>query len=66
MSIIGGRPTLLGGYGGDYCCKEYYTTAETFDIHSGHWWTLHTRNLTMGRKSLTVVPVPASMFPGCS
>ena len=66
MTIIGGRPTMVSGYGGDYCCKEYYTTAESYDHNSGHWWTLHGRNLTQGRKSLTVIPVPSTMFPGCS
>ena len=21
MTVLGGRPTILGGYGGPYCCK---------------------------------------------
>ena len=43
MLVLGGRPTILGGYGGDYCCKEYYTTAESYDSNSGNWWLLHAR-----------------------
>ena len=44
MTILGGRPTVLSGYGGDYCCKEYYTTAESYDQNSGQWWILHSRS----------------------
>ena len=43
MTLLGGRPTVISGYGGDYCCKEYYTTAETYDQNSGQWWILHSR-----------------------
>jgi len=66
MTVLGGRPTIFSGYGGDYCCKEYYVTAESFDLNSGNWWTLHARNMTEGRKSLAVVSVPSTMFSGCS
>jgi len=65
MLVLGGRPTILGGYGGDYCCKEYYTTAESYDSNSGNWWLLHARNMTEGRKGLAVFPLPSSLFPGC-
>lgn len=65
MTILGGRPTVLSGYGGDYCCKEYYTTAESYDQNSGQWWILHSRNLTEGRKGHTVIPLPSDRFPGC-
>ena len=81
MTILGGRPTVISGYGGDYCCKEYYTTAETYDAQSGHWWLLHARyymvhshlsvlsrryrNLTEGRKGHAVIPLPSDRFPGC-
>ena len=34
---------VQGGYGGDYCCKEFYLTAESWDNESEHWWTLHSR-----------------------
>ena len=66
IAVLGGRPTIFSGYGGDYCCKEYYITAESFDLNSGNWWTLHARNMTEGRKSLVVVSIPSTMFTGCS
>jgi len=66
MTVLGGRPTVLGGYGGDYCCKEFYLTAESWDNESEHWWTLHSRNLTEGRKSLAVMQIPSSLFSGCT
>ena len=43
MMVLGGRPTILSGYGGDYCCKEYYKSAESYDADSGHWWLLTAR-----------------------
>ena len=58
MTVLGGRPTILGGYGGPYCCKvphnfamfefqilsqEFYVEVESWDMNSGHWWTLHAR-----------------------
>ena len=47
-TILGGRPTVISGYGGDYCCKEFYTTAESYDQNSGQWWILHSRSELRG------------------
>jgi len=65
MMVLGGRPTILGGYGGDYCCKEYYKSAESYDADSGNWWLLSARNMTEGRKNLALFPVPSSLFDNC-
>ena len=27
MTVLGGRPTILGGYGGPYCCKVRHNFA---------------------------------------
>ena len=47
-TVLGGRPTVISGYGGDYCCKEFYTTAESYDQNSGQWWILHSRSEQRG------------------
>jgi len=65
MLVLGGKPTMLGGYGGDYCCKEFYITAESYNAASDHWSVLNVRNMTEGRKNPAVFGVPSSLFPNC-
>ena len=65
MMVLDGKPTIFGGYGGDYCCKEFYDTVEQYFAGSDSWHVL-TKPFHVGRRDFALVGVPHTLFPQCS
>jgi len=59
------RPTILGGYGGDYWDKQFFRTGEYYEVRGDYWRTRTSRNLTEGRKNPAVFTVPREILLSC-